>query len=748
MSIVNVATHSRPTWPGLRVAAVPLTLVVTTALGALLLIGPLFGPSVPAYAAPEFRFHVAAVAAALDTAWRTRALPISTDQMHPGIEYPYFLFSNPAFYLAGAALTYLLRAPPYLGVAATLGAAFAVGVFGIFCLARRVGMNPYLAIALGLLYAAGPYLSLNLYIRNAFPEYLAWQALPALAVLVDRAVRPAARGWDVLLGAAAFAAPFYLHKLTAPHLALTLGLLGLAAPPLRSGSLARLALVGCIGILFSVPAWSPAYRGLSADQVAALGGDARPHVSNDSAANLLWPYARSSLSDEPAFVFYEGRFALQLGVVPTFGLALALGALLLRPRRALALGLPLTLALFVWNVALVLDLLQVWSLIPGPLRYVQFSFRLIGLAHFLGYLLLIQALAALQPQICSRTSAAGRWLFASGLLVLGVASSATYWQRPPVTDASSVEIRAEILPGMELCTFCRPMVGSNLATGRAISFDRWLEVPPRPIRVGPGPASLLLGATVPPGLFEAADPPLTVRILGLKTTVPDASPDELDRELATLAQRDGSAAPLAGRLDASRATSVPLATPRWTATVLAETTAAGPGPIELRALLDPSVLGVAVECSRATTGDRVRSNVAADRRVCLRVDILATPNEGDAVVAPKEVPPSHRQRLALGRSTIDGRGLAPGHYLLPTFDYAFVRVTAADGTPVPTYSFDGRPVVRHVGGEATYTVWYDFRPELLALAAGLATFALYALAGRIRRVVRYVMMTYRVGVPR
>jgi hypothetical protein len=123
----------------------------------------------------------------------------------------------------------VLNVPPYLGAGLTLAAGFALATCSIFLLATRAGLNAYLAIALGFLYAAGPYLCLNLFVRNAFPEYLTWQVVPALLLVVQSALRPGAGPLAMLAGALAFAAPFYLHKLVAPHVALTLALLGLNA---------------------------------------------------------------------------------------------------------------------------------------------------------------------------------------------------------------------------------------------------------------------------------------------------------------------------------------------------------------------------------------------------------------------------------------------------------------------------------------------------------------------------------------
>ena len=161
-------------------------------IGVLVNIAPLFRGRIPSSAASEFTAHVAAVAAALDTWNTTHGLPISSSEIRPGIEYPYVLFGNMAFYLVSALVSGVLRAPPFIGAALTLAAGFALATYSIFRLATGAGVNRYLSVALGFLYASGPYLSVDLFIRNAFPEYLTWQTVPCVAA--GHQVGPTASG--------------------------------------------------------------------------------------------------------------------------------------------------------------------------------------------------------------------------------------------------------------------------------------------------------------------------------------------------------------------------------------------------------------------------------------------------------------------------------------------------------------------------------------------------------------------------
>src|SRR5206468_1770356 len=119
--------------------------------------------------------------------------------------------------------------------------------------------------------------------------------VPALLLVVRRGLRPQAGPTALLAGAAAFAAPFYFHKLVAPHIALTLVLLGINTIAWRCGTVARLALVGTLALLFSVPAWYPTVRGLDEETVRGLSGNVVPNILNASLVNLLLPYAANSL---------------------------------------------------------------------------------------------------------------------------------------------------------------------------------------------------------------------------------------------------------------------------------------------------------------------------------------------------------------------------------------------------------------------------------------------------------------------
>src|SRR5436190_20766331 len=138
----------------LGAASVPALLAL---IGIVELIVPMFGRFAPIIAFGDFVNHVALAAGALDTIRETHSFPISTDETYPGIEYPYFLFGNTAFYVLASVISFTFDLPAYLGVAATLALAFALGVVGTFLMARQRGLSTTFSAMIGFLYAAGPY---------------------------------------------------------------------------------------------------------------------------------------------------------------------------------------------------------------------------------------------------------------------------------------------------------------------------------------------------------------------------------------------------------------------------------------------------------------------------------------------------------------------------------------------------------------------------------------------------------------
>jgi len=719
-------------------------LAASVIAGVSVTVRPVFREQVPAYAGSEFVAHVGAVTAAVRTWHATHALPISSSEIYADIEYPYILLGNTAFYLISAFFSVVLDVPAYLGAGLTLGAGFALATCSIFLLARRAGLDAYLAIALGFLYAAGPYLCVNLFVRNAFPEYLIWQIAPALLLVVQRAFGPQAGPLAMLAGALALAAPFYFHKLVAPHVALTLAVLGVNAAPWRVHTVPRLALIGTLSLLFSVPGWYPTVRGLAEDTVRRFGGNAVPSVFHASLADLFWPYAVNSLPAGPSFDFYEGRFALQAGLVSLAGIAVAFGTLLSQPRLAWTQRLPLPLLLFVVNVVLVMGWLRIWEVAPSPLRYVQFAYRLVGLVHFLGFVLFIQTLGS-PRHLIRRTPVLIQRLAAALFVALAGLGAATYWHEPPLTALRSDEIQPQQLGQLDRCSYCRPTPWSSLTSLQAIGPEQALIVPPMPIAIPVEAAlpSIVLDGNVPGFVFDGTSEDLVVRIYGFAKARPEAQPEELGAMLARSAAERSTVASISALYEAARQTVagddaagadvVLWPGGAWTARPLAEATLTRARRFDVHAPLDESIAAIAIECSRAVPSMRGLPPQATPRMRCVDVAALAPPNQGDELSVPKEIPRRAWTRGPMGQLQIDASELKDGHYMMPTFDYGFVQITDSEGVLVPKSHFNRQPVIEHTGSSTSYTVSYNFQPELLALLAGVVIFLASALVMRLWR---------------
>lgn len=739
---------------------------VALALAIAWLVSPMFGEFVRDTQGPDPVMHIGLVADALDTLKATRALPISSAVIAPGVEYPFWLFLNPAFYVGSALVSYVVRVPAHVGMGLVIGAAFAVGVGGMLALARRAGLHPYLAIPMAFLYALGPYPSLNLYVRVAFAEYMMWQLVPLLLLLVQLGSRDRYAPWNVLGAAIALAAPCYIHKPTAAHVILLLLALGVNQGVPNGRSIGRLALAVLIAALISAPAWYPPIRGLDAGSVSTLTMQGRPIQVIPSVVNFLWPTALDSLGpvDAGGRVF-QGRFALQLGLVPCLGVLLAAWTIATQPGLAVRRRLIAPLLLFGLNVVLILDYFDLWPWLPSPLRYLQFSYRLIGAAHFLGFVLLAQSLGSAQLNLRRHSSPLLRRLLAVELIGLAGLSVLTYWQLPPLTERPSAEIDARSAFDQGNHFYPRS-VHSSLRTHDAIHTDGRLAVPPVPVAAPPKSEIILAGSVLPP-LFANQHEAVAIRIFGLQSDGSETQPGgaallELTRVLSHL---HGSApsqpgAPLSKLLSDVRPPTSSQAGPnpgtewtrlpnsRWRAGLLGEARVAAAQRFELRAALPASAMAIVIECSRNAVEQAAPPRVFQTRSICLDVEYLALPNEGSQFVRPQEIAAERRTRLAFGSQTIDARDLGPAHYLLPTFYYPFVRVTGSDGRSVPVYHFDRRAAIRHEGDVESYVVSYAMEPELLALLAGVLLFGAYALVLRLTTTHRLAATTPLTRWPR
>jgi hypothetical protein len=125
-----------------------------------------------------------------------------------------------------------------------------------------------------------------------------------------------------------------------------------------------------------------------------------------------------------------------------------------------------------------------------------------------------------------------------------------------------------------------------------------------------------------------------------------------------------------------------------------------------------------IECSHEQAARRDSASGPSSTPVCLRVTYVGPPNELDNTVSvPRTLPSDAISRGAFGQWTLRASGLPPGDYLLPSFDYSFLRAFDAAGAAVPLYQFDRRSVIRLDGHSPTYSVSYDLSEEVRILWA-------------------------------
>src|SRR5262245_51866443 len=98
-----------------------------------------------------------------------------------------------------------------------------------------------------------------------------------------------------------------------------LGIMTLASGRLRQDTLIRYAFIGCAALLFTAPSWLPVQRGLDVTNIDAYTGGQTPWILHTSLLNLFWPWQQNSLTGVPEVDTYDGKFAMQVGIVPSLG---------------------------------------------------------------------------------------------------------------------------------------------------------------------------------------------------------------------------------------------------------------------------------------------------------------------------------------------------------------------------------------------------------------------------------------------
>ena len=189
-----------------------------------------------------------------------------------GLGYPLFNFYAPLIYYLGAAIHVtgvgFIEAFKVAGALSTL-------LGGLFLyLYVRDFLPPRAALLAAALYTLAPYHLLDLYLRGALPEHLAFAWLPLMLWSGARLAQRGGAGYLLLL-ATALAGLVYTHNLSAlllvPLVAAHGGVLALASAGPGLGPklhrLAPLAAAGLLGLALSTAYWLPALGELNEVQI-------------------------------------------------------------------------------------------------------------------------------------------------------------------------------------------------------------------------------------------------------------------------------------------------------------------------------------------------------------------------------------------------------------------------------------------------------------------------------------------------
>jgi hypothetical protein len=360
----------------------------------------------------------------LDQAWQSR-------QFFPrlGMELN-FGYGGPLFQYYPPLASYLTMVLHWLGLgwAEATKAAFTVALLlagtGMYVFAGWLFRDRRAALVGGLGYMLAPYLLFCAYERGALAELLALGLLPWLFWAMGRLVKPRTSlrddGGAWIWPASALVALLMLaHNITAlfalPLLALYLG--GMAAIEGRARRLAPAAAAGALGLGLSAFYWLPALAERDYAQIERwmLGGDF------SAAANLV---GLGRLAQRALAFDYWSSWIPALPAVTGILALVGLAGLLARDRqhRALVLllaGLTLIPLFLMWQASR--PLYDAVAL----LRYVQYPWRLLGLASFTAALLAASIFGL------RRLSGAPGWAAAVALVCLILYAGLRGIQPPP-----------------------------------------------------------------------------------------------------------------------------------------------------------------------------------------------------------------------------------------------------------------------------------------------------------------------------
>jgi len=298
-----------------------------------------------------------------------------------GYGYPLFnIYSTLAFYLAEG--FHLLGAGLTASVKLTYLIGFILSGLTMYAFARRV-LGPDAGVLAGIVYIFIPYRLLDVYVRSAFAEFLAFSFLPLILLLFhDLVDRRSLR--DLVLASLAYAALFLTHAATA--LLFTMLLVPyvcfLAFSRLRIRRLEFLEAIGLslaaagltlvLSSIFLLPMLAEKRYIVESQWTQGSFGYAKHFVYPSQLFSPFWGYgyAGEGLEDE---------MSLQLGLAATTLAMVGVTCSLWKGAPGKAHVLFFCAASVVVVLAMMPIALPVWEALPLA-AFVQFPWRLLGLA--------------------------------------------------------------------------------------------------------------------------------------------------------------------------------------------------------------------------------------------------------------------------------------------------------------------------------------------------------------------------------
>lgn len=353
---------------------------------------------------------------------------------------PVFLYYTPVLYSVAGGLRLALGLSAYDALLLSLVLFSGIAFIGVWRLLRSLGCASLAAGAGSLAYLTSPYFLTDLYARAAMTEVAFFCLLPlVLHAALSQARKEEFGSFCYFVGCVALI--LITHKIFAGWLLILLAALHFGVVGLRPKKNLIFGLGLAAALAITSPYWLNSW--LNLDHVAFAKQNPAAYIETlgrlhqvaldgePSLVGIRWSVLTSDFS-----IFYPLPYTnplsttdhLYLQTGSMLSLALLIGLFYFRENRQLRVPLALTI-LGILLVCSFWNLFPFWRFMPGPLRIIQFPYRLLGFVSLAGCIL-----AALLAEFLFRRK---RYL-PFGLLVLALVFQwiAFRW-RPPLTEVTS-----------------------------------------------------------------------------------------------------------------------------------------------------------------------------------------------------------------------------------------------------------------------------------------------------------------------